>query len=128
MHYQQQDVAAFAARMGHPRPLVPTWSRTGLRIHLIEEEADETCDAIAEGDWIGTIDGLCDLLYVTYGAAVEFGIDLAPFWNEVHRSNMDKAGGPIRLDGKAMKPEGWVAPDIEGIFDRHYGHAMKGRA
>ena len=42
---------------------------------------------------------------------------------EVHRSNMAKLwddGKPhYRADGKAEKPEGWAAPDIAGVLDRH---------
>lgn len=29
---------------------------------------------------------------------------------------MDKLHGPIREDGKRLKPEGWRAPDIEGLI------------
>lgn len=42
---------------------------------------------------------------------------------EVHRSNMAKIwddGKPhYRADGKVAKPEGWTAPDIAGVLDRH---------
>lgn len=65
---------------------------------------------------VAVIDGLCDLLCVVYGAAAEFGVDLAPFWDEVHRTNMAKAGGPLREDGKRLKPPGWVPPDIAGVL------------
>jgi len=34
------------------------------------------------------IDALCDLLYVTAGAPVEMGVELGPFFDEVHASNM----------------------------------------
>lgn len=107
--------------MGHPAPLSPSFIRPELRSRLIAEEGIETLRAIRSRDILGTIDGLCDLLYVTYGAAVEFGIDLEPFWDEVHRTNMAKAGGPTRDDGKVMKPEGWTPPDITGIYRRLYG-------
>lgn len=89
-----------------------------MRAELIREEAAETVKAIEDGDLVAAIDGLCDLLYVTYGAAVEWGIDLAPFWDEVHRTNMAKVGGPTRGDGKKLKPPGWTPPDIAGILGR----------
>ncbi len=38
------------------------------------------------------------------------------FWDEVHRSNMAKVGGPIRGDGKRLKPEGWTPPDVAGVL------------
>jgi predicted HAD superfamily Cof-like phosphohydrolase len=68
------------------------------------------------GDLVEAIDGMCDLLCVVYGTAAEFGIDLAPFWDEVHRTNMAKAGGPVREDGKRLKPPGWTPPDIAGVL------------
>lgn len=66
----------------------------------------------------GAIDSLVDLIYVILGTAVAWGIDLDPYFWEVQRANMDKAGGPKRADGKVLKPEGWRPPDIEGILAR----------
>jgi predicted HAD superfamily Cof-like phosphohydrolase len=62
------------------------------------------------------IDALCDILYVTFGAAVSMGIDLVPFFNLVHKANMLKSTGPVREDGKRLKPPGWKPPDIEGLL------------
>jgi predicted HAD superfamily Cof-like phosphohydrolase len=95
----------------------PAIRRPELRAELIREEARETVEAIERGDLIEAIDGMCDLLCVIYGTAAEFGINLAPFWNEVHRSNMAKIGGPIREDGKQLKPANWQPPDIKGVLD-----------
>jgi len=95
---------------------VPRLSRHELRAELIREEAKETIQAIEDDDIIGAIDGLCDIIVVTYGAAVEWGVNLGPFWMEVHRSNMAKKGGPTRADGKKLKPEGWTPPDIAGVL------------
>ena len=75
-------------------------------------------DAIDKGDLVGAIDGIVDLLYVTLGTAVAFGIDVAPFFAEVHRSNMAKTGGGLDAGGKVTKPPGWVAPDIAGVLER----------
>lgn len=119
-HKVQQDVAAFHEALDIPVGLTP-WidpDRARLRAELIREEAGETIDAILHEDLVATIDGLCDLLCVVYGAAVEFGVNLAPFWDEVHRSNMAKVGGPTREDGKKLKPEGWAPPDIVGVLAR----------
>lgn len=118
MHYQQRDVQEFHAALDIPigdyeRPRL---SRHQLRADLIREEAGETIDAILSDDIVGAIDGLCDIIVVTYGAAVEWGVDISPFWLEVHRSNMAKKGGPTRADGKKLKPEGWTPPDIAGVL------------
>ena len=47
---------------------------------------------------------MADLLYVVYGTAVSYGIDMDPVFREVHRSNMSKVGGYKRDDGKWVKP------------------------
>jgi predicted HAD superfamily Cof-like phosphohydrolase len=118
-HAVQRDVEEFHSVVCD---IAPTHEvairRPELRADLIEEEARETVEAIREGDLVGAIDGMCDLLCVVYGTASEWGLDLAPFWREVHRSNMAKAGGPVRADGKRLKPAGWTAPDLRPILAR----------
>lgn len=71
----------------------------------------------SEPNWAEVIDGLCDLLYVTFGTAVEMGVPLDTFFEAVHRANMAKLGGPTREDGKSLKPEGWKPPDIAGRLE-----------
>lgn len=104
----------FGCTIGH----APALRDIFLASELIQEEAEETINAILRGDFIETIDGLCDLLYVTYGAGIRFGVDLEPFFAEVHKTNMAKVGGATREDGKILKPEGWQKPDIAGILER----------
>jgi|SRR5688572_8051413 len=89
-----------------------------LRVRLIAEELDEFADAVRRQDPVAMIDALCDLLYVVYGAGVALGVDLEPFFREVHRSNMAKAGGDTREDGKQLKPEGWEPPQIAAILEQ----------
>ena len=128
-HPVQRDIEDFHREVvGIPDSVTPAIRRPELRAELIREEAAETIAAILRGDLIEAIDGLCDILAVTYGAASEFGIDLAPFWDEVHRTNMAKAGGPLRADGKRLKPPGWSPPDIAGILATMTpaGHATGG--
>lgn len=108
----QADVRAWHEKFGVVIGSDPAIRRPELRAALIEEEARETCDAILRGDLVEAIDGLCDVIYVVCGTAVEFGIDLAPFFAEVHRTNMAKEGGSTRADGKILKPEGWEPPRI----------------
>jgi predicted HAD superfamily Cof-like phosphohydrolase len=47
-----------------------------LRIGLITEELSETLTALRTRNIIDAADGLTDLLYVTYGAAVSYGLNL----------------------------------------------------
>lgn len=112
MNRMQAQVMEFHRKLNHPIGLTPSISRPEFRAELIREEAKETVDAILAGDFVEAVDGLCDLLYVTFGAAIEFGINLEPIFDEVHRSNLAKAGGKVRADGKTLKPEGWAPPRI----------------
>src|SRR4051812_4427776 len=61
-----------------------------LRCALIEEEAAEFRTAIEKNDIVAVADAIADLLYVTYGAALTFGIPVREVFAEVHRSNMTK--------------------------------------
>lgn len=121
VHAVQSDVSELHAALDIPTatyPELPKIRRAALRAALIEEESQETCEAILAGDLLAAVDGLCDLLAVVYGAACEFGVNLAPFWDEVHATNMRKVGGPTREDGKVLKPDGWLPPDLLSVLIR----------
>jgi predicted HAD superfamily Cof-like phosphohydrolase len=53
---------------------------------------------------------LIDLTYVIAGTFVELGIDPEPAWQAVHEANLRKVAAPG--GGKAIKPEGWQAPEV----------------
>lgn len=120
----QRQIQAFHRKFGHVIGTTPQISRPELRVKLIHEEAKETCDAIEAGDLPAAADGMADLLYVTIGTAVEFGIDIQPIFDEVHRANMRKVGGGKRADGKTLKPPGWKEPDIVGEL-RKQGYQVR---
>lgn len=71
----------------------------------------------SEPNFAEAIQESCDVLYVTYGSVVTFGVDIEPFFDEVHRANLAKVGGGVRSDGKWMKPEGWQPPRIKEMLD-----------
>ncbi|HSN03736.1 MazG nucleotide pyrophosphohydrolase domain-containing protein [Nitrospira sp. NS4] len=75
-----------------------------LRVRLIQEEFDELKESMAAGDLPAVAKEMADLLYVVYGTAVSYGIDMDPVFREVHRSNLSKVGGYKRADGKWVKP------------------------
>ena len=123
MSTHQSSVKEFMLAMGQPTP--ENFSLQNfpfdLRAKLILEEANEFNDACKNKDAIEIIDAICDLLYVTYGAAIALGIDIDPFFEEVHRSNMSKLDPvtklPIRReDGKILKPDSYSPPDIMSIL------------
>lgn len=64
--------------------------RVDLRLKLIQEEVKELEQAIKEKNFTEVIDALSDILYVTYGAGAEFGINLDKTFDLVHKSNMTK--------------------------------------
>jgi predicted HAD superfamily Cof-like phosphohydrolase len=89
-----------------------------LRVSLIQEELNEFARAGSEGDMVKVADALADLLYVVYGSAVSFGIDLEEVFEEVHRSNMTKDGGGKALNGKVLKGPNWSPPVLRPILQR----------
>lgn len=113
---------AMGAPVGEYPAEIPV-DRRGLRWSLIHEELLELLDAmhtLGEDGNVGSdlpevADALADLLYVVLGAAVEYGIDMAPIFEAVHEANMRKTGGPVRADGKILKPDGWQPADIAAL-------------
>ena len=63
---------------------------------------------------------LADLVIVSFGAAIEAGIDLNMVLGAVHASNMSKLGEdgkPIyREDGKVLKGPNYSAPNIKEVL------------
>ncbi len=99
-------------------PMHLTLSEQELRVRLMREELQELDTAMALSDMVGVADGIADLLYVTLGTAVAYGINIDPIFETVHNSNMSKIGGEVRKDGKILKPEGWLDPtaDIRSLL------------
>lgn len=87
-----------------------------LRERLIQEEFEELKEAMGKEDLVAIAKELADLLYVVYGTAVSYGIDMDPVFREVHRSNMSKIGGYKREDGKWVKPPTYSAAAIQPLL------------
>lgn len=146
MNRHQEMVRDFHRAIGQEiSPNVPMLRQPMLRASLVIEEAMETAFALVGStsatmlvqrilldlqqksarseisdrpNIIEAIDGCIDTLVVTYGTLEAIGVDAEPFFDEVHRANMTKATGPVRADGKRLKPEGWTPPDIGGVLGR----------
>lgn len=142
----QAQVAEFHNAVGILSPTKPGVHNAGLRLALILEELQELGAATGfhlnelnnwstgwhkvgepppPPDLIGAIDAIADLLYVVLGTAVEFGIDIEPFFDEVHRSNMTKIGGAVREDGKRLKPPHYEPPNLAPILRRQEAAARR---
>lgn len=91
-----------------------------LRHRLIFEELQELYnDGFLNNDLVQIADALGDLLYVVYGTAVSFGIDLEPVFEEIHRSNMSKLWkNGVRKDkgGKVIKSPEYSPADLKSII------------
>ena len=98
------------------KPSFSTDKINKLRIDLIKEELDELKEAMDNNDLLEVADALTDILYVTYGAGQEFGINLDKCFDEVQNSNMSKLnknGEPIYNEsGKVMKGPNYFKPDL----------------
>ena len=115
----------FNDKFGYPynvKPQMPSMKARELRIKLLREELKETENALWEGDFIESVDGLVDQLYVLLGLAHDLGVanKLSELFAEVHRSNMSKLGKdgkPIyRSDGKILKGKNYSKPQLESII------------
>ncbi len=119
----QKDLLIFHDAFGHciqnkPAIPIPKQEKQGshlidvrdLRIRLITEEVSELVQALGEGSLVEIIDGVCDSMYVIIGTAISYGVHIQPYWDLVQASNMSKIGGKKRIDGKTMKPRGFIGP------------------
>lgn len=93
-----------------------------LRISLLREEFLELMVELEQPvvSRSKTLKELCDLLYVTYGLAIAFGLPVDYGFNEVHKSNMSKLGldgKPVyREDGKALKGPNYKPPEFNEVL------------
>ena len=114
-----QKVKIFMETFGQEVKTQPSFSSekiNNLRYNLIKEELDELKKAMDNKDLLEVADALTDILYVTYGAGIAFGIDLDKCFDQVQKSNMSKLGKdgkPIyNKAGKVMKGPNYFKPDL----------------
>ncbi|HKR50909.1 MAG TPA: hypothetical protein VJT72_15260 [Pseudonocardiaceae bacterium] len=127
-------VTEFHVAFGCPRRSQPSLdverSLETLRTSLLEEEVRELIAATQAHDLVGIADALADIIYVVYGTALTYGIDLDSVLCEVHRSNMsklDRDGKPIlRSDGKVLKSELYSPPNIAAVLQRQISRSAAG--
>jgi predicted HAD superfamily Cof-like phosphohydrolase len=118
--------------LNNSKPTVPAMSSVVLRKKLIREEYEELMAEIdpfiesvgAEPINIANLaKELSDLLYVCYGMAVDFGIDIDKVFEEVHSSNMsklDENGKPVYNSlGKVMKSNLYRPANVRKILEEN---------
>lgn len=118
MTEQEKQVREFMQKAGQEvpaKPTMPSENIIALRQSLIVEEASELADATTI---VEAADAIGDLLYVVLGAAVAYGIDLEPIFEEIHRSNMSKfIDGHRREDGKWVKGPSYSPANLGPIIE-----------
>lgn len=129
-HYEA--VKAFTEAMGQPIgediTTLDNHDLLEMRMRLIDEEVEEVSREMpvyfpdgGRMDKAALTKELADLLYVTYGMAVTFGLPIVEVFERVHQSNMSKFGDdgkPIyREDGKVMKGPNYHKPKLDDLFD-----------
>ena len=95
-------------------------------INRVREEVKETSDAYFTNNRAEAVDGFLDTAYVAITGAIRIaGVEKArECWEAIMRANTSKIDGTYGETvtdpdtGKILKPEGWTAPDIEGILGR----------
>ena len=129
VHYDA--VKAFTVAMGQPVgediATLDSHDLLEMRMALIDEEVEEVSQELpayfpdgGRMDKVALTKELADLLYVTYGMAVTFGLPIDEVFERVHRSNMSKLdddGKPIyREDGKVLKGPNYEKPNLDNLF------------
>lgn len=114
-------VRAFHEAFGLPiadKPALVDEVLAWQRQRLLVAEVAEVSEALAEGDLPGIAQELADVVYVAYGTALVYGIDLDAVLAEVHAANMTKLvdGGPVVIDGKVVKGPDYRKPDVAGVL------------
>lgn len=112
-------------------PTVPDSSTAWLRVNMLLSEVNEYKEAKSacyqaklnlgtdqtttqQAALVSMADALADMVYVIYGTAATYGIDLDNVLDIVHDANMRKlVDGKVLKDehGKIQKPAGWVPPE-----------------
>ncbi len=92
------------------------------RLTLITSEVGELGDEIRKRNLVEIADALGDILYVTFGMAVEMGLDIDRIFTEIHESNMSKANadGTVTKDsgGKVLKSDTYKPVDLSWILEK----------
>ena len=101
------------------RPVLLCNSDFIRRLTLITSEVGELGDAVRQKNLVEIADALGDLLYVTFGMAVEMGLDIDRIFTEIHLSNMSKANedGTVTKDagGKVLKSKKYKPVDLSWV-------------
>ncbi|MFC6616710.1 hypothetical protein [Deinococcus radiophilus] len=98
------------------------WQEVEEELEVLAQRLDGASEGASETDPATALAPLAheltDLLYVAYGTLTQLGVDAEATFAAVHAANMQKMGGPVREDGKLLKPAGWQPADIRAVLER----------
>lgn len=84
-----------------------------VRHKMLKEEYQEYVNA---GSIIDIVDAFADMIYVIVGTMLVLGIDPDAVFEEVHRSNMTKDGKNRNAEGKILKDDKFIAPNLGPVI------------
>ena len=91
-----------------------------FRMLMVNEEVQETMQAINNSDAEEVVDGLIDMCVFAIGTLDVIGVNANEAWDKVYNANMAKSPGvkpgrPNRFGlPDLLKPSGWEAPSHDG--------------
>lgn len=117
---------AVACGIGYPSDVMSLWLEIAPAMasaplrggHALEiDSAAAACIAALDaGDIERVQDTVGALCVLGLRIAAEHGYDPLPVFDAVHGSNMARISGPVRADGKRLKPAGWQPPDVAAVL------------
>lgn len=103
-------------------PKIPDRKVLALRVELIAEEVEELFKVLGRiqdgldheerlSILVDLADAVADCTYVITGTAIAFGLPAGQIFEIVTATNRAKLSGPVRADGKQLKPPDWRPPE-----------------
>jgi len=89
------------------------WEDFLVRHRMLKEEYLEYLNSTSVVD---VVDAFADMIYVIVGTMLIMGIDPDAVFEEVHRSNMTKDGANRNSEGKILKDENFIAPNLRAVI------------
>ena len=111
-------VLEFRTKLNLPVSKVPSILRpedSSFYVRFMMEEISEFMRAHERRDLVDAADAIGDLIYVALGCAHHMGIPFNSIFAAIHEANMMKEPGITRrgIEQDAVKPDGWVGPEIK---------------
>lgn len=120
---QVENFMKVAGQKTHKTSVGVSLGVANLRYNLITEEIsgkNEFAYCAERDDLVGMLDGMCDILYVVYGAALTFGVDLTgEYSNLENRTAPSKANGTLARANETLSTINNLKYDAE-MFQNGY--------